>query len=146
MYNLAIFVSGGGTNLQAIMDQIADGRLQNVKIACVVASKEGTYAQIRAEQADIPCRVISRKSFGEAAAYDQAVLSYLADKSIHLIVLAGFLSLLGRTLVSHYHHRIINIHPALIPAFCGPGLYGIKPHEAVLAYGAKVSWCNGSFC
>lgn len=145
MYNLAIFVSGGGTNLQAIMDQIADGRLQNVKIACVVASREGTYAQVRAEQAGIPCRVISRKSFGDPVAYDQAILTYLADKSIQLIVLAGFLSLLGRSLVSQYHHRIINIHPTLIPAFCGPGLYGIKPHEAVLAYGAKVSGATVHF-
>lgn len=145
MFNLAVFVSGGGTNLQAILDQIADGRLQNIGIACVVASREGTYAQVRAEQAGIPCRVISRKSFDDLAAYDQAVLDYLADRSIQLIVLAGFLSLLGPALVTRYHHRIINIHPALIPAFCGPGLYGLKPHEAVLAYGAKVSGATVHF-
>ncbi len=145
MFNLAVFVSGGGTNLQAILDQIESGLLPGVSIACVLASKPDTYAQIRAEKAGIPCFVIARKSFPDLAAYDQAILAALQPYAVDLVVLAGFLSLLGPGVVSCYRNRIINIHPALIPAFCGPGLYGIKPHQAALAYGVKVSGATVHF-
>lgn len=145
MFKLAIFVSGGGTNLQAILDQIRSGLLPGVSIACVLASKPDTYAQTRAELAGIPCFVIARKSFPDLAAYDQAILAALQPYSVDLVVLAGFLSLLGPGVVSGYKNRIINIHPALIPAFCGPGLYGIKPHQAALAYGVKVSGATVHF-
>jgi len=139
MFKLAVFVSGGGTNLQAILDQMAAGRLTGVSVACVIASKPGTFAQIRAEQAKVPCLVIARKDYPDLAAYDQAILAALEPFAVDLVVLAGFLSLLGPGVVAAFRNRIINIHPALIPAFCGPGLYGIKPHQAALAYGVKVS-------
>lgn len=145
MFKLAIFVSGGGTNLQAILDQIAAGHLPGVSISCVLASKPGTYAQIRAERAKIPCLVISRKDYLDLDAYDQAILAALQPFAIDLVVLAGFLSLLGPGVVAAYRNKIINIHPSLIPAFCGPGLYGIKPHQAALAYGVKVSGATVHF-
>ncbi|NCA97754.1 MAG: phosphoribosylglycinamide formyltransferase [Clostridia bacterium] len=145
MFKLAIFVSGGGTNLQAILDQIAAGHLPGVAIACVLASKPGTYAQVRAERAGIPCHVVARREFPDLVSYDQAILAALKPYAIDLVVLAGFLSLLGPDFIAAYRNTIINIHPSLIPAFCGPGLYGIKPHQAALAYGVKVSGATVHF-
>ena len=145
MFQIAVFVSGGGTNLQAILDQIQAGMLPGVSVSCVVASKPGTYAQVRAEKAGIPCLVVARKAYAELEAYDQALLSALQPYRVDLIVLAGFLSLLGPKLVAGYRNRIINIHPSLIPAFCGPGLYGIKPHQAALDYGVKLSGATVHF-
>jgi phosphoribosylglycinamide formyltransferase-1 len=139
MFNLAVFVSGGGTNLQAILDQIADGRLANVAVCRVIASRTGTMAEERARAAGIPTAVISRKSYASLAEYDQAILAVLRPDPIDLVVLAGFLSLLGPDFIAAYPNRIINIHPALLPAFGGPGLYGIRPHEAAIAYGARIS-------
>jgi phosphoribosylglycinamide formyltransferase-1 len=139
MFRLAVFVSGGGTNLQALIDRIADNSLQNIEICCVIASKCHTGAQQRAEKAGIDCMVVNRKDFNSQEAYDEALLTSLADKNIDLIVLAGFMSLLGSRFVSMYENKIINIHPSLIPAFCGHGLYGIRPHRAALEYGVKVS-------
>jgi phosphoribosylglycinamide formyltransferase-1 len=139
MFHIAVFVSGGGTNLQAIMDQIADGRLPGVRISCVIASRVGCQAEQRASAAGIPTAVIRKKDFADLADYDQALLDALRPWPVDLVVLAGFLSLLGPDFVAAYQDRIINIHPSLIPSFCGPGFYGIRPHEAALDYGVCIT-------
>ena len=136
---IAVFVSGGGTNLQAIIDQIKDGSLTNVEIALVIASNDKAYALERASQNNIPSAVMSVKSFESREAWDDAVLAKLNESGAELIVLAGYLSLLGEKTVKAFNNRIINIHPALIPSFCGKGMYGIRPHEAALERGVKVS-------
>ena len=141
---IAVFVSGGGTNLQAIIDKIASGEIRNVEIAEVIASNDSAFAIERAKKAGIPSKVISKKVLGEEA-YDEATLSELNDLGVELVVLAGFLSMLGPKTVKAYANRIINIHPALIPAFCGKGMYGIRPHEAVLAKGVKISGATVHF-
>ena len=136
---IAVFVSGGGTNLQAIIDQIKDGRLKNVEISIVIASNDSAYALQRAADNNIPSAVMSVKSFVSREEWDDAVIEKLRESGAELIVLAGYLSLLGPKTVKAFSNRIINIHPALIPSFCGKGMYGIKPHEAALARGVKVS-------
>ena len=136
---IAVFVSGGGTNLQAIIDQIKDGRLKNVEISIVIASNDSAYALQRAADNNIPSAVMSVKSFASREEWDDAVIEKLRESGAELIVLAGYLSLLGPKTVKAFSNRIINIHPALIPSFCGKGMYGIKPHEAALARGVKVS-------
>jgi len=136
---IAVFVSGGGTNLQAIIDQIKDGRLKNVEISIVIASNDSAYALQRAADNNIPSAVMSVKSFASREEWDDAVIEKLRESGAELIVLAGYLSLLGPKSVKAFSNRIINIHPALIPSFCGKGMYGIKPHEAALARGVKVS-------
>lgn len=141
---IAVFVSGGGTNLQAIIDKISSGEITNVKISEVIASNESAFAIERAKKAGIPAKVISKKVLG-AEAYDDATLAELNSLGVELVVLAGFLSMLGPKTVAAYANRIINIHPALIPAFCGQGMYGIRPHEAVLAKGVKVSGATVHF-
>lgn len=141
---IAVFVSGGGTNLQAIIDRITSGELTNVEIAEVIASNDSAFAIERAKKAGIPSKVISKKILG-AEAYDEATLSELESIGAELVVLAGFLSMLGPKTVKAYANRIINIHPALIPSFCGQGMYGIRPHEAVLAKGVKVSGATVHF-
>ena len=141
---IAVFVSGGGTNLQAIIDKIASGEIRNVEIAEVIASNDSAFAIERAKKAGIPSKVISKKVLGEEV-YDEATLSELNDLGVELVVLAGFLSMLGPKTVKAYANRIINIHPALIPAFCGKGMYGIRPHEAVLAKGVKISGATVHF-
>ena len=141
---IAVFVSGGGTNLQAIIDKIASGEIRNVEISEVIASNESAFAIERAKKAGIPAKVISKKVLG-AEAYDDATLTELNSLGVELVVLAGFLSMLGPKTVAAYANRIINIHPALIPSFCGQGMYGIRPHEAVLAKGVKVSGATVHF-
>ena len=141
---IAVFVSGGGTNLQAIIDKISSGEITNVEISEVIASNESAFAIERAKKAGIPAKVISKKILG-AEAYDDATLAELNSLGVELVVLAGFLSMLGPKTVAAYANRIINIHPALIPAFCGQGMYGIRPHEAVLAKGVKVSGATVHF-
>ncbi len=136
---IAVFVSGGGTNLQAIIDQIRDGKLKNVEICIVIASNDSAYALQRASDNNIPSEVMSVKSYASREEWDEAVISKLKESGAELIVLAGYLSLLGPKTVKAFSNRIINIHPALIPSFCGKGMYGIKPHEAALARGVKVS-------
>ncbi|MBO7426037.1 MAG: phosphoribosylglycinamide formyltransferase [Clostridiales bacterium] len=136
---IAVFVSGGGTNLQAIIDRIKDGSLTNVEIALVIASNDKAYALERASQNNIPSVVMSVKSYESREAWDDAVLAKLNESGAELIVLAGYLSLLGEKTVKAFNNRIINIHPALIPSFCGKGMYGIRPHEAALERGVKVS-------
>ena len=136
---IAVFVSGGGTNLQAIIDRIKEGKLKDVEIVLVIASNDSAFALQRAADNNIPSVVMSVKSFASREEWDDAVVEKLREAGAELIVLAGYLSLLGQKTVKAYNNRIINIHPALIPAFCGKGMYGIKPHEAALARGVKVS-------
>lgn len=145
MLNIAVFVSGGGTNLQALIDAQSRGELQNGKITFVLASNSGAYALKRAEKAGIENAVVSRKEYDSKEAYDKAVLKELENRNIDLIVLAGFLSILGSELVEKYRNKIINIHPSLIPLFCGDGFYGLKVHEAVLASGMKVTGATAHF-
>jgi phosphoribosylglycinamide formyltransferase-1 len=142
---IAVFVSGGGTNLQAIIDNIKSGYLKDIEISLVVSSNKDAYALTRAEENGIPSKVLSVKDFGGRDKWDEAVLDAVQDSGAELIVLAGYLSLLGTMVVHAYSNRIINIHPALIPAFCGEGMYGIKPHIAALARGAKVSGATVHF-
>ena len=145
MLNIAVFVSGGGTNFQALIDAQSRGELQNGKITFVLASNSGAYALKRAEKAGIESAVVSRKEYDSKEAYDVAVLKELENRNIDLIVLAGFLSILGSELVEKYRNKIINIHPSLIPLFCGDGFYGLKVHEAVLASGMKVTGATAHF-
>ena len=145
MLNIAVFVSGGGTNLQALIDAQSRGELQHGKITFVLASNSGAYALKRAEKAGIESAVVSRKEYDSKEAYDVAVLKELENRNIDLIVLAGFLSILGSELVEKYRNKIINIHPSLIPLFCGDGFYGLKVHEAVLASGMKVTGATAHF-
>lgn len=145
MLNIAVFVSGGGTNLQAIIDAQDRGEIKNGKITFVLASNENAYALERAKKAGIDTAVVSRKQYESKADYDKAVLKTLDGRDIDLIVLAGFLSILGEDLVSKYNNRIINVHPSLIPLFCGDGFYGKKVHKAVLDSGMKVTGATVHF-
>lgn len=145
MMNIAVFVSGGGTNLQALIDAQDRGEIKNGRITFVLASNDGAYALERAKKAGIPSEVVSRKAYGSKEEYDKAILDVLEDKQIDLIVLAGFLSILGEELVTKYRNRIINIHPSLIPLFCGDGFYGKRVHTAVLNSGVKVTGATAHF-
>ena len=145
MMNIAIFVSGGGTNLQALIDAESRGEIKNGKITFVLASNEKAYALERAKKAGIESTVVNRKSYSSKQEYDKAILDVLKDKDIDLIVLAGFLSILGEELVTKYRNKIINIHPSLIPMFCGDGFYGKKVHTAVLNSGVKVTGATAHF-
>ena len=145
MMNIAVFVSGGGTNLQALIDAQDRGEIKNGKITFVLASNDGAYVLKQAEKAGIPSAVVSRKAYASKEEYDKAVLAALENKNIDLIVLAGFLSILGEELVSRYRNKIINIHPSLIPLFCGDGFYGKKVHTAVLNSGVKVTGATAHF-
>jgi len=142
---IAVFVSGGGTNLQAIIDNIKNGYLSGIEITLVLASNKDAYALTRAADNGIPSCIMSSKDYASKEEWDTAVLNKVNESGAELIVLAGYLSLLGPQLVKAYANRIINIHPALIPSFCGAGMYGIKPHKAVLARGVKVSGATVHF-
>ncbi|WP_274952561.1 phosphoribosylglycinamide formyltransferase [Angelakisella massiliensis] len=139
MINIAVFVSGGGTNLQALLDAQDAGMLPHGRISLVLSSRDGVYALERAKNHGVPTVVVSRKAYPSSQAFDQAILDELEKNNIQLIVLAGFLSILGPELVARYDHRIINVHPSLIPSFCGAGFYGLKVHQAALDYGVKVT-------
>lgn len=145
MMNIAVFVSGGGTNLQALIDAEGRGEIKNGKITFVLASNENAYALERAKKAGIESAVVSRKSYSSKEEYDKAILAALDGRNIDLIVLAGFLSILGEELCTQYRNRIINIHPSLIPLFCGDGFYGKKVHTAVLESGVKVTGATAHF-
>lgn len=139
MKNIVVLVSGGGTNLQALIDAEKRGEIKGGKITCVISSKEGVFALERAEKAGIPTVVIPRKNYSDKVSYSQALLLELKKQEADLIVLAGFMTILDRCVTAEYPFRIINVHPALIPAFCGDGFYGLKVHEKVLEYGVKIS-------
>ena len=135
---VAVLVSGGGTNLQALIDAQNAGAIKSGKIVCVISSKPGVYALERAKSAGIPCFAIDRKAVGQQAFEDETA-RIIAQSGAKLIVLAGFLSILSADFIKNFRGRIINVHPALIPSFCGKGFYGLKVHEAALEYGVKVT-------
>lgn len=136
---VAVLVSGGGTNLQALIDAKAAGKLPNAQLALVVASKPGVYALERAAKAGIETAVVRRKDYAGADAFNDAMLHTLQSHGIEAVVLAGYLSMVGQNVVRAYPDRILNIHPSLIPSFCGAGYYGLRVHEAALKKGVKVT-------
>ena len=142
---IAVFVSGGGTNLQALIDAQQNGSLSSGEIALVVASNPQAYALTRAAEHGIPSAVVVRREFPSQTAYEETLKEVLAEYGIEMIVLAGFMSILSENFTSAYPKRIINIHPSLIPSFCGNGYYGLKVHEAALAYGVKVTGATVHF-
>ena len=139
MKNIVVLVSGGGTNLQALIDAQSRGEIKGGRISCVISSKEGAYALERAEKANIPTVVIPRKEYADNKTYSEAILAELDRQKADLVVLAGFMIILDQCVTKAYPYRIINVHPALIPSFCGEGFYGLKVHERALEYGVKVS-------
>ena len=145
MIRIAVMVSGGGTNLQALIDAQNKGMFPNGKIVLVIASQEGAYALKRAEQAGIETLVIARKNYVSSELFDLANVTALKDHEIDLVVLAGYLSILGTTVIQAYPERILNIHPSLIPSFCGKGFYGLKVHEEALKRGVKVTGATVHF-
>lgn len=145
MLNIAVLVSGGGTNLQAIIDSMRKGRLTNVTIAAVISNNKGAYALERAKKHDIPAKCISPLDFEDREAFHKALLDELDAVNADLIVLAGFLVVIPEEMIRKYRNRIINVHPSLIPSFCGKGYYGLKVHEAVLSRGVKVTGATVHF-
>lgn len=140
----AVLVSGGGTNLQAILDKAASGGMPSVDIDVVVSDREGAFALERAEKARVDTAVIPYKALG-GAEFERRLNALLEDRKIGLIVLAGFMRILSADFTSRYTDRILNIHPSLIPSFCGEGYYGLRVHEAALAYGVKVTGATVHF-
>lgn len=138
---IAVFASGGGTNLQAVMDACRDGRTPG-EVALVVYNRKKAYARVRAEDAGIPARYINKLMYKTPEEKDAAILDALREYHIDIIVLAGYLDIMGPSVVGAYRHRIVNTHPALIPAFCGMGYYGERVHQAAIDYGVKVSGCT----
>jgi phosphoribosylglycinamide formyltransferase-1 len=145
MLNIGVMVSGGGTNLQAILDRIEDGTLNGCNVVTVVSSREGAFALERAKKYRINSTVISRKNFTGIDEYDQTLIQHMRNHKVQLVVLAGFLSLLGEKFVQEYKNSIINVHPSLIPSFCGKGFYGIIPHQKALEYGVKITGATVHF-
>ncbi len=142
---IAVLVSGGGTNLQALIDAQSRGEIINGEIAAVISSKEGAYALERAEKAGIPGYVIARKEYDSNQAMTVALVDKLKQLNIDLVVLAGFMVILTEEMVKAYPNAIINVHPALIPSFCGEGYYGLHVHEKALEYGVKLSGATVHF-
>lgn len=139
MTNIAVMVSGGGTNLQALINAEKAGKIPHGKIRLVIASNSKAYALTRASEAGIESTVISHKEIKDQEAFDQKIVDTLHEHDIDMVVLAGYLSILGPTMIHAYENRIINIHPSLIPSFCGKGFYGLKVHEEALKRGVKVT-------
>ncbi len=142
---IAVLVSGGGTNLQALLDAQGRGKLSDGEIAVVISSKPGVYALERAEKAGVEALTVARKDYPDAESFCRALLETLEARGIDLVVLAGFLSILTPDFVRAYENRIINVHPALIPSFCGKGAYGLHVHELALEYGVKVTGATVHF-
>ncbi|MBR3290028.1 MAG: phosphoribosylglycinamide formyltransferase [Clostridia bacterium] len=143
--NVAVLVSGGGTNLQALIDSAAAGKLPHARLSLVISNHEDAFALTRAKKARIPTAVVTRAATGSQAAFEAELVRILEEAGIDLIVLAGFMSILSADFTSRYPRRILNIHPALIPSFCGKGFYGLHVHEAALAKGVKVSGATVHF-
>ena len=139
MINTAVLVSGGGTNLQALLDASSAGRLPSARIALVVSDRPGCYALERARRAGVPTVELNRKDPGGRDAFEAKLEAALTDAGIQVIVLAGFLSILSPAFTARHPRRILNIHPSLIPSFCGAGFYGLKVHEAALARGVRIT-------
>lgn len=145
MVSIAVFVSGGGTNLQALIDAEKSGVIKSGHICLVVSNNSRAFALKRAEAAGIASAVITRKDCGSQEAFEAALTALLDEKGIELIVLAGFMSILSADFTEHFKKRIINVHPSLIPSFCGKGFYGLHVHEAALEYGVKVTGATVHF-
>lgn len=145
MLKLGVLVSGGGTNLQAIMDAIDAGVITNAEVGLVISNNKGAYALKRAENKGIPARCISPKDYADRKEFHKALLAELQENQVDLVVLAGFLVAVPSMIVEAYPNRIINIHPSLIPSFCGTGYYGLHVHEAALKRGVKISGATVHF-
>lgn len=142
---IAVLVSGGGTNLQALIDAQSAGILQNGAISLVISNNSNAYAIERAAKAGIPAEIVTKKQCGSQSAFEQKIKELIARYNIDLIVLAGFMSILSEDFTKDYPERIINVHPSLIPSFCGVGYYGLRVHEEALAYGVKVTGATVHF-
>ena len=145
MFKIGVLVSGGGTNLQAIINNINNGFIKNAKIETVVSNKEDVFALERAKNNNIETKVIKVKDFDNKQLYEQALIKYLKEKDLDLIVLAGFMVILSKEFVNSFENKIINIHPSLIPAFCGEGYYGLNVHQGVLDRGVKITGATVHF-
>lgn len=145
MKNICVLVSGGGTNLQALIDAQKSGLIKNGKITCVIASKDGVYALERAKQNDIAARVIPRKEYDSVKDYTKAVTDALIEEKADLVVYAGFMTILDEQIVDAFPNKMMNVHPALIPSFCGKGFYGLHVHEEVLKKGVKLTGATVHF-
>ncbi len=143
--NIAVFVSGGGTNLQALIDAQSSGKIISGEIKLVISDRENAYALTRAKNAGIDGVTILRKNFDSKEAFESAILMTLKEYEIDVVVLAGFLYVLSENFIKNYPNRIINVHPSLIPSFCGDGYYGLKVHEEALKYGVKVTGATVHF-
>jgi phosphoribosylglycinamide formyltransferase-1 len=139
MLNIGVLVSGGGTNLQALLDAEKNGVIQHGKIVTVVSNKPGVYALERAQQAGVDASVISKKDCRDAEEFNERLCAHMEQHRVDLVVMAGFLAIIGGRFLSVYQNRILNIHPSLIPSFCGDGFYGLKVHQAALDYGVKIT-------
>ena len=142
---IAVLVSGGGTNLQALIDAEAKGVIKSGEIALVISNNPDAYALERAQRAGIETAVVLKKELGSAEAFEQRIKDLLSEHGIDLIILAGFMSILSENFTKAYPRRIINVHPSLIPSFCGKGFYGLHVHEAALSYGVKVTGATVHF-
>ena len=145
MTKIAVLVSGGGTNLQALIDAQQAGKIENGQISLVISSNPKAYALERAAKAAIPSEVLRRRDFSDAEEYGKALTALLENADIDLIVLAGFMTVLPDSFCRHFENRIINVHPSLIPSFCGVGCYGLHVHEKALEYGVKISGATVHF-
>lgn len=139
MVKIGVLVSGGGTNLQALLDAQKRGEIPDGEISLVIASRKKAYALERAREAGVPALALPRRDYEKTADYDAALLTALQEAGVELVVLAGFLCVLGEKMLKGYEGRIVNVHPSLIPAFCGDGFYGLHVHEAALERGVKVT-------
>ncbi len=143
--NIAVFVSGGGTNLQALIDAQNSGIIKSGRIVLVISDNPNAYALTRAENAGIKTEIVSKKDFNSTSEFEQKIINHLKANDIDLIVLAGFLKILSQSFTSLYKDKIINVHPSLIPSFCGEGFYGLKVHECALQRGVKITGATVHF-
>ena len=142
---IAVLVSGGGTNLQALLDAQTAGVLKSGEICLVISNNPNAYALERAKRAEVEHKIVTKKEAGSQCAFEQQIMDLLDEKRIDVIVLAGFMSILSEHFTSHYPERILNVHPSLIPSFCGAGFYGLKFHEEALRYGVKFTGATVHF-
>ena len=145
MKNVAVLVSGGGTNLQALIDAQNNGIIKSGKITLVISNKADAYALTRAKNAGIKTEIITKNSFENKELFEDKIITVLKENNIDYIVLAGFMLILSKNFIKHFENKIINVHPQLIPSFCGEGFYGLKVHESALNYGVKVTGATVHF-
>lgn len=145
MKNIVVLVSGGGTNLQALIDSQKDGKITNGKITCVISSNPNAYALTRAKENDIKTIVLKRKDYADIASYSKAMAETLKEEKADLVVFAGFMSILDEQVANAFPNKMMNVHPSLIPSFCGKGYYGLHVHEAVLKSGVKITGATVHF-